>query len=415
MPDRMDLDEHLAGGRTALLADIAQPPLERVTARATAIRRRRRRVRGAGAALVGLAAVVLLVRPDGGQPNREVADPPRPAPVYAADGLTINGLADLSSALDLPGTVVDVEFTDPEHGYAVTTCEDADDRCRPAFAGTIDGGRTWTQRPMPAGVAPDAMPELTVFEDGSVTLRAGELVFAVLEANKGEDQPRWLPATAVDSAVLTALGRGEIMRLRPGGPGCAGGEVDVWTPGFAPRGTLRAQPGLDVCWVSAVPTATGAWWVGGMSDGRAAAAVSHDGGATWQPKVFDVDGAARLAFLGGHIYALVTGPDGRLLAVFQSADRGAAFTRVGGPGALPAAVAGDLVPLLDGRLLLADGAGDWQVSADDGATWKVAEGTLPAVGRLARTPAGYVAYNLFNAGWSAFSTDGTTWRKLDLR
>jgi photosystem II stability/assembly factor-like uncharacterized protein len=412
MPDRTDLDERLAGGRAALLAEIAQPPLERVTARAAAIRRRRRRVRGAGAALVAVAAVAFLVRPDS-QPPPEVAQPPRPEPVYAAEGITINGLPDPAAALDLPGTVTDVEFTDPEHGYAVTACFGAGAGCRPAFAATSDGGRSWTERPMPAGVPRDAHTELVVFVDGSLTLRAGDRTYSVRDGDAGEDEPRWHPASA-GNATLSAVRAGEVLRLRPGGPGCAGGVVEVWTPGFAPRGALHRQPDLDVCWVSAVPSATGAWWVGGVSGGRAAVAVSRDGGATWRREVFSVDGTARVALLGGHVYAVASGVDGALRAVFHSADRGESFRRVD-TGALPKAMAGDPVPLLDGRLLLVEPTGEWQVSKDDGATFRAAVGTLPAVGRLARTPAGYVAYDLFNAGWTAFSADGTTWRKLDLR
>jgi hypothetical protein len=28
------------------------------------------------------------------------------------------------------------------------------------------------------------------------------------------------------------------------------------------------------------------------------------------------------------------------------------------------------------------------------------------------TPGGYLAYGLFNADWAAYSSDGSTWRKL---
>jgi hypothetical protein len=73
-----------------------------------------------------------------------------------------------------------------------------------------------------------------------------------------------------------------------------------------------------------------------------------------------------------------------------------------------------MVPLLDGRLLVAGTDQRWYASADDGRTFTRAEGTLPAVGRLARTTAGYVAYDLFGGGWAAYSPDGATWRKLQI-
>jgi hypothetical protein len=73
------------------------------------------------------------------------------------------------------------------------------------------------------------------------------------------------------------------------------------------------------------------------------------------------------------------------------------------------------VPLLDGRLLVTGTDQRWYVSADDGRSFSQAAGSLPPVGRLARTDAGYVAYQLFSNGWAAYSADGSTWRKLQIR
>jgi photosystem II stability/assembly factor-like uncharacterized protein len=414
MPDQTGLDERLAGGREALLADITQPSMERLAARAAVLRRRRRAARGGAAALAVVAAVALVVRP-GGEPAREVAEPPRVSPVYEAEGITINGLPDPFAALDVPGTVVDVEFADPEHGYAVSACEGTGG-CRPSFAATADGGRTWASTPLPREVDARSRPELATFGVDRLVLRAGDRAYASRDGGR-----TWVGATVADAPTEPVAG--DLLRLGGNGDTCAGGRVEVWGPDAAPRGPLPRQPAFGVCWVAQAPTATGAWWVGGMSaDGRAAVAVTPDGGRTWQTKPLAVAGAARVATLGRYAYALVTGPGGELRAVFRSADRGATFTRVPATR-LPGGVAGDAVPLLDGRLLLVEPAaadrvepgGRWHVSADDGATFKRAAGTLPAVGRLARTPAGYVAYDLFNAGWTAFSTDGSTWRKLELR
>ena len=40
---------------------------------------------------------------------------------------------------------------------------------------------------------------------------------------------------------------------------------------------------------------------------------------------------------------------------------------------------------------------------------------MPWVGRIQRSPGGWVAYNLFDAGWVATSLDGRTWQKINLR
>jgi hypothetical protein len=71
------------------------------------------------------------------------------------------------------------------------------------------------------------------------------------------------------------------------------------------------------------------------------------------------------------------------------------------------------VPVLDGRLVAA--GPNWYVSQEPGATMQGAGGTLPWVGRIQRSPGGWVAYNLFEAGWVATSLDGITWQKINLR
>jgi photosystem II stability/assembly factor-like uncharacterized protein len=145
--------------------------------------------------------------------------------------------------------------------------------------------------------------------------------------------------------------------------------------------------------------------------------VTRDGGASWHLVPLDLSGGAiastQVAVLGSHAYAVVLGPQRTIRAIFHSSDGGLSFSRMREAGAgEPATLAGDAVPLLDGRLLVTTTERRWYVSADDGRTFERAEGNLPVVGRLARTPAGYVAYDLFGGGWAAFSSDGSTWRKL---
>lgn len=412
MPDQLGLDERLARSRTDLLDAIEQPPLERIGDRAAALRRRRLGVRAAGALCAVMIAAVLVVRPGAGgsATNPPVAGQPSGNAVYTDAGITINGLADIARTLDVPGEIVDVEFTDSDHGYLVATCGTGP-ACAASFARTTDGGLTWAARelPTPAG---GSVPDLVAFPNGRLVLAERGVLYTSADSGR-----TWQRAPQRDARRPARAEPGQLLRLRSGGADCRGGAVEVWTPEYGYRGDLLRQPGIDVCWVAATATADGAWWAGGVHDGRAALAVSRDGGASWRAVPLNVSGGAiastQVAVLGSHAYAVVLGPQRTIRAIFHSGDGGLSFapTRQGGTGE-PATLAGDAVPLLDGRLLVTTTDNRWYVSADDGRTFLRAEGNLPAVARLARTSGGYVAYNLFGGGWAAFSSDGSTWRKL---
>src|SRR6266508_3237431 len=106
-------------------------------------------------------------------------------------------------------------------------------------------------------------------------------------------------------------------------------------------------------------------------------------------------------------------PYREILAIEHSTDGGRTFQRTF-HGGVPGTVAGDLVPLADDRLLLAGSDHHWYVSADHGASFRDAPDLLP-VNRIARTQAGYVAYDLLGGGWCAFSVDGVSWVKLNVK
>jgi hypothetical protein len=398
MPDT-DLEHHLARARTELLDAIHQPPLSQIAGRATKLRQRRRAVRAGGTLAAVVMIGVALLRPWAGSPQATIppADTPPSGPVYAAAGIAINGLVTgVPEIPDLPGAVVDVEFADPDRGYVISTGG--------GFASTQDGGLTWQRQTLP----PDPGQELILFPDGRLALGNGQL--SPDGGRTWQDAPRQgaRPPAAADKTELLRLGRHNT--------------VEVWSPEYGRRGALAQQPPITVTWVATRPTVDGVWWVGGSvpdGSGRPALASSRDGGRTWVPKPLDAPpGQAQISVLGRHAYAVVLGADRALRAILHSTDGGETFvrTRTGGT-AEPATLAGEAIPLLDGRLLVTTGSRRWYVSDDEGATFAEARGSLPVVGPLRRTWAGYVAYDLFGApaGWLAFSPDGSTWRKLHIR
>ncbi|MEV4412983.1 RNA polymerase sigma factor [Catellatospora sp. NPDC049609] len=171
------------------------------------------------------------------------------------------------------------------------------------------------------------------------------------------------------------------------------------------------QPPLTRSWLARRPTVGGVWWAGGQAAGKAPAlASSSDGGATWH--LHELAGAAA----GDLVTATVRGEDvvalttraGRITGVYAGSD----LTRVSDGGGMR--VEGEPVLLPDGRLMIA-AESRFQLSTDLGAGFTAAPASLPTVGSLRATSGGYVALDLFRAGWVAVSTDGVTWRKLAIR
>jgi hypothetical protein len=217
------------------------------------------------------------------------------------------------------------------------------------------------------------------------------------------------------AAALTGAARLVALSDEPCGAPTGGVAGTVLAP-------VLQQPPLTVCWRSPVRAGDGSWWIGGRTaDGHPAVAVSRDDGASWTVTAFPgfpATASARAAMLGRDVYVTIVAPQQaaptpeRLLAVAVSTDGGASFAAPR-PTAGQATIGGDLVPLLDGRLLLVDGYGHWLVSEDRGASWVRLEGLHPTM-RLARTQGGYVAYQMTTI-YTAFSPDGSGWQKLDAR
>ncbi|MDW5326417.1 hypothetical protein [Plantactinospora sp. KLBMP9567] len=421
MPDRdlpgPDLDVRLVRGRAALLDSIDQPPLARIRDRA-ATRRRRRHAAGAagGAALLSLAVVATVaLQPwttDGTDPvPPPVADAPPGGPVYTGAGITINGLSTAAVA-HVPGTISDVEFVDPDHGYLLARCGAAEP-CPANLARTSDGGASWEHTDLPASSAGQHDLELAAFPGGRLLVSHPGGGYASTDEGRS-----WQEVGSGDGTGQVPAVRGDLLRAGPGGGRCDL-DVEVWRPELARAGAPATAPDLDVCWVAPAAGADGAWWVGGFRNGQPAVAITRDRGARWRtvelPGTGVSAGTVEVASLGSQAYATVLGADRRLLALHHSADGGQTFNPSrSGSSELPTGLSGALVPLLDGRLLVTGTDRQLYLSADDGVTFQRAGGSLPPLARLERTVAGYVAYDLFGSGWAAYSADGATWRKLQI-
>ncbi|MET7397832.1 sialidase family protein [Dactylosporangium sp. NPDC005572] len=393
MPD--PLGTRLRAERDRL--DIDQPPLAVITARAAALRRRRGLAQGgvvAAVAAVIAGGVAVMGAGGSGEPPQPPGASNDPAGVWTAENVTVNGLAHLPT--DLPGTIRDVEFVDADRGFLLTA--DCAGSCTNRVYATTDGGRTWSLQavPAPLGSTDLASVPALVVTGSQVALVSGTTVAVGDPWLVSSTSPATTPLSGAAHLYSTGCGQ-PLLAVTPTG---------LITPPQQPSD-------ISVCWTSPVRAGDGSWWVGGSSGGQAALSVSRDDGRNWTTRKFDVPGQARVAMLGTDVYAFLVDPattPARLLGVASSADGGVTWGPVH-PTAGNATIGGEAVPMLDGRLLIVDGVGHWLVSEDRGENWHRLEG-LHQTNRLARTQAGYVAYEMSNI-YTAFSVDGLTWQKLD--
>jgi hypothetical protein len=410
----LSLDDGLKSTRARLLDDISQPDLGTIRRRSAALRRRRRAGRAGSALLAMAVATTLLIHPwtrTRGGPDQQPAAPPSatpsPAFVFTERGVTVNGLT--STPTELPGDVRDAEFVDPDRGWVLAAdCGKGAGACRLTLGSTEDGGYSWRVTPLNVGFTGPEVPDLVTLGPGTLVLHwpAGQSRMST------DGGATWRPVDAPTGPAPTTISVHDRLLLRRGGSGCVGSVVELWQPVRGNRGPVAKAPPLEVCWVATTRATDGGWWVGGTTPGgEAVAAVTYDGGASWQRRTFDgLSGSVRIGALGSDVFAAVVDNEGGLHAIYHSTDRGATFTHTWQGAGEPRALGGDLVPLLDRRLLLSDGSW-WFVSNTYGATFLKPE-TLHTVGRIVRTPAGFVAYNIVANGFTAFSVDGGTWRKL---
>ncbi|MFG2037471.1 hypothetical protein [Dactylosporangium sp. NPDC048998] len=401
MPDQ--LETRLRAERDRL--DIDQPPLSVIAARAAELRRRRLAARAGVAALAALAVGGgALASLRGGDPPPPTVAASDPSGTWSTEGITVVGLP--HPPRDLPGLVREAEFLDAERGFLLTA-----DCCTAWLSVTTDGGATWHTTPSPVA----GLPTLVAGGD-AVTLLGTAPDYPRASTADGE---HWTSSALPPAPPAGLTGLTGASRLVPLGAGACGDATGALAG--SELATLRQQPPITACWWSPVRAGDGSWWIGGRdANGHPAVAVSRDDGSHWSVSAFTGfpgTAYARAATLGRSVYVTVVspptesaaGPD-HLLGVAESTDGGATFGPVH-PTAGQATIGGDLVPLLDGRLLIVDGYGHWLVSEDVGVSWHRLEG-LHATMRLARTEGGYVAYGMATI-YTAFSVDGSTWQKLD--
>jgi hypothetical protein len=409
-----DLEHRLVSERTELVGGIQVPELGVIRSRARAVRRRRR-MAGAAAALAllsvvgaGTAAVLdnRAVRPP------EVAASGTPTwtqSVYRGWGLTLYGLtADVD---DRPGQIYDIQFAPDGDRGTMLLADCQGDECALSALATSDAGRSWHPQPLPVTSAPaGALPRAVPFGTEQLGLIGGDRAWIWTPGT-------WTSLSAAAPPAVEAVPKGGRLWTRTSA-GCDPGPLYVWAMDGT-LGILATPPPMQVCRVAA---GAGVWWVGGYDTGagrRPAVAVSRDYGRHWQKFPLPAAGDeawAQVAPLGTEVYASVVSPRGgqpypeaeTLYAVYRSVE-GGPFRRYGPTNAT---IVGDVIPLLDGSLLAAGPT--WHVSAD-GDRFRKAPGDLPYVGRFARSPGGWIAYDLFQAGYAAVSRDGVVWHKFNYR
>jgi hypothetical protein len=407
-----DLDHELRAAGRELAHAIRIPDLDGVRARSGQLRHRHRRRVLVGAAALVIGAVAALW-PSTTRPTPERATAPSvtpPAEGWRGGGLTV--LALNGAVLNASGDVYDVAFANRTTGYALAK-ECGTDGCTIHFLTTGDAGFTWSVRHDLAGrtavvgvVPEDRLPRLAVRpgDESGVGVRVLDRSLYWSLSWQG-----WVDTTdrAPGSTVAT-INDGWLA------PADGNGVVTVWTP----EGTavsLAHPPALSVCWVAPARTDDGAWWVGGRAGGLPAVANSRDDGATWTVTTLPAEAPSsygQVSVLGIDTYASVVTPTGdgkvQVGAIYRSLDRGPFVPYAREVGA----IAGDVVPLLDGRLVAADGR--LLVLAPRQVGFEVASEELPGASRLEWTAGGYVAYDVAVTGFTAFSHDGVTWQKLNL-
>lgn len=243
-------------------------------------------------------------------------------------------------------------------------------------------------------------PAVLRYDGSGITLRS------VPEVSTVPDLPGVIDQYKVDGLDLLRTNEGVYARSSDGGQTWEIIEYQPRTDGPW-RGPWPA--GLEPTWTAPRITPGGVWWTGGRKDGKATLAHSSDG-LNWSFLPLEGGDGVTATLRGDTVFALVLKGRSVVRAYRGNAEAMSIVSDGGGISVL-----GEPVMLPDGRIIVADDVSKWQVSADHGGTWWPAGGDIPVLGGFRQTSDGYVALDLFRAGWIAISPDGVNWQKLPIR
>jgi hypothetical protein len=260
--------------------------------------------------VVGLVAAVGLVAGcDVGSIRRPApARTPPPAATSASSRPRLDEVRQARVPVPRSFGLQALTFVDSTRGYALyNRCGESAGKpaCEAALAATVDGGRTWSVRrhPQPTG----ANHQMVVSDNGAVMLLADPYGW-YLSRDSGLTFRHTGPPETPPEDYFTASGGFQIWNS-----GNAPSRVVVYVDGN--RQDLAVQPPLANGPTDVKYDGTGRLWVAGVEDGKAAVALSRDGGRTWQrqavpgPYTGLVSAWLEVSAFGGDVWLLAsTGP-----------------------------------------------------------------------------------------------------------
>ncbi|GAB3449603.1 sigma factor-like helix-turn-helix DNA-binding protein [Actinophytocola sediminis] len=416
-----DVEAHLTSLRAELLDTLPVPPVDRVTARHGQRRATRRTRIGAVAAVLVVGAVVPMLR----QPDQPSAATPPPTTTLPA--------------LLSPATYTDVQFFDDDHGYALRATCDPDEgvnrppSCALALLATTDREHWRVVGPIPVPDRDDINtfgwlvvlgPDQLAIDHGIVSDNTTSQSARIYSADGGRTW-RDVPMPPVVTETVPAIPRGANLL-----PACSGALADqlcttptftVVRPGSGTSAVLANPPPLSNPTPGPIPTPAGHWWAVGKSPETRewAIALSRDDGRTWTTSALGAELPGELAVSvtanDGTLWAAASGrePAGNfgLCAILRSDDDGRTWRRTWQPDKPPDRddyFMSTLVAAADGTLSLHDFSATYRFT-DGGRTLEM--DSRQRLGMVRWTKAGYVSTG---TGSIELSTDGLTWRALDL-
>lgn len=247
---------------------------------------------------------------------------------------------------------------------------------------------------MPPVTPPNPSPTVTIHSGSGITIHG------IFDPATAPD----LPGTITSLDMITPT-EGWLSTSETEAHTLDGGQTWTQEPKSTNDDIISLPVGFPILWHSRMPSGTqlGA----GISNGVPTVVFGPDGPPISLGGTADgVTGTVR-----GNEVTVMALNGKTIIGVYRG--NAAGFQKISDGGGMT--VSGQPIVLPDGRILVVDTQSRWQLSEDNGATWKDPGRDLPNVGSLHATRTGYVALDLFRTGWVAISADGVTWQKLPIR